>query len=77
MTPTKITDATHVFRAPPGWDVETYGECSDLQVRKLTGDICQSAWRPSKEELAILNAGGTVILSIWGGQPPVAIGVEP
>ena len=37
---------------------------------------CQSAWEPTPRELAILNAGGSVILSIIGGQPPVMLGAE-
>ncbi len=35
-----------------------------------------SFWRPEPEELAMLNAGGSVVLYVWGTMhPPVAIGV--
>jgi hypothetical protein len=37
----------------------------------------ESAWEPTPEELAHLNAGGSVILRVLGGQPPVALYVEP
>lgn len=32
-----------------------------------------SVWKPTPEDLEILNAGGCVCLSIWGGQPPVSM----
>ena len=32
-----------------------------------------SCWKPSAEELEILNAGGCVCLCVRGGQPPVAL----
>ena len=32
----------------------------------------ESAWEPTPDELALLNAGGTVVLRIIGWQPPVA-----
>lgn len=34
-----------------------------------------SFWRPEPAELAMLNAGGSVVLYVWGTMhPPVAIG---
>ena len=36
-----------------------------------------SAWLPTPEELAALNAGAPVYLFIWGtGHPPVYVGVK-
>lgn len=38
--------------------------------------IIATFWRPTKEELKTLNAGGSVVLHVWGtAHPPVAIGV--
>ena len=75
MRPAAISGATHTFSAPKGWDESVSGPCADLDVRR-TDDICESAWRPTAEELAALNAGGVVVLSIMGGQPPVMLSVE-
>jgi hypothetical protein len=36
---------------------------------------CQSWWTPSPEELAQLNAGVPIRISIIGGQPPMMIDV--
>lgn len=76
MTPTKIAGATHVFRAPKDWDSTTHGECGDLEVKMVDG-MLQSAWVPSPEELAALNEGKAIILTIFAvAQPPVALGVS-
>lgn len=67
---------TNVFKPPRGWDAEEDGSCSDLHVR-ITGDqIFQSAWEPTPKELEIINNGGSIVLTVWGGQPPVALTVE-
>lgn len=75
MIPLRITNATHYLGAPKDWKPETDGECGHLAVR-VVDNIWQSAWEPTPAELAALNAGGSVILSVVGGQPPVALGVE-
>lgn len=57
----------------------TAPDCGDLPARgEIENDIYQvtSCWRPSDEELAILNAGGCVCLNILHGQPPVAMWVQ-
>lgn len=74
MTPTDISNATHVFQTPKAWQ-EQGRPCGDLMVRK-DGDIFSSAWQPTPEELEILGRGGVIILSVAGGQPPVALHVE-
>ena len=33
-----------------------------------------SVWKPSEEDLKILNEGGCVCLAVYGGQPPVPCG---
>lgn len=38
--------------------------------------VMQSAWEPTPDELAMINAGAPIILSILGtGHPPVMLGV--
>ena len=75
MLPLRISGATHFLGAPKGWEPEKDGRCSHLAVRRVD-EVWQSAWEPTPAELAVLNAGGSVILSIVGGQPPVALAVE-
>lgn len=51
--------------------------CGDLptHVGLVEGDrlAITSCWKPSKKDLAILNAGGCICLNVLGGQPPVAM----
>ena len=38
----------------------------------------QTAWEPTPEELVLLNAGGSVVVTILGTvPPPMMLGVEP
>lgn len=50
--------------------------CNDLPVTKQA-DVWTSFWQPEAEELAALNAGGSVALQIHsrGGHPPVSVRV--
>lgn len=75
MIPMRISGATHVLGAPKGWEPEKDGNCCQLAVR-VVEDIWQSAWEPTPAELAALNAGGSIVLSVVGGQPPVMLHVE-
>lgn len=49
----------------------------------LTGEhvnIMSTAWMPTPEELAALNAGANVIIAMWGNRPPpmmVTVGKVP
>lgn len=67
-----IRGFTHVFGKPADMSDE---ECSALHVRRgnYNGiDTLTSAWFPSPAELAALNAGQPVLLTIiGGGHPPV------
>ena len=66
---------TNIAKAPPDWDEEKYGPCADLPVQIADG-YCRSIWKPSPEQLAILNAGGGFVLDIVGNkQPVVAVNV--
>lgn len=75
MNPIMINGATKIFQAPANWDAEKQGlDCDALAVRVSHG-VHQSAWKPSEEELAVLKAGGHVVISIVGSQPPIALSV--
>jgi hypothetical protein len=67
------------FGAPKGWDQDKDGPCGALPVRiEPWGPANRrnhiSTWRPSPEELAILNNGGYVEVSLLDLQPPMAVG---
>jgi len=68
-----------VLGAPVGWN---QGElpCSALPItRTHVGDLpaVVSYWRPTAEELAVLNAGGVLALWVLGAtMPPVQLSVE-
>ena len=68
-----------VLGAPAGWDQ------GELPVNALpvththVGDLpaVLSYWRPSAEELAVLNAGGSIALWVLGAtMPPVNLSIE-
>lgn len=75
MTPRNIKNATHAMCAPKNWDAASNGECDVLYVRKWLNTF-ESAWYPTAEELALLNAGEPVILTTFGFQPPVSLNVR-
>lgn len=82
MIPKRIAGHNAYPGAPQGWNPEVDGECGHLAVRvtKSGGDqiaYCESAWEPTPAELAMLNAGGQIILRVVGWQVPVALYVEP
>jgi hypothetical protein len=77
MIPMRIAGATHYLGAPKGWEPEKDGPCCHLAVRVVDGNVWESAWEPTPAELAALNAGGSVLLRVVGGQPPVMLLVEP
>lgn len=80
MTPDHINNATHHFGPPQDWNDERDGRCGSLWVRQSDEPsgrtVFASAWRPTAEELAALNAGGVVVVEVFGGQPPIMISVE-
>lgn len=70
MQPVKFEGMNCTYTAP---------DCFDLPaMAEEGGGISQvtSFWKPSAEDLQILNAGGCVGLCVRGGQPPVALWVE-
>lgn len=50
-----------------------------IRTVEIDGHPClQSVWRPTAEELAVLNAGGYVTLNMLSNaHPPVRLDVEP
>jgi len=72
-----FTRATTACPNPPAdWDPNE-GECSPLPIHRQ-GQRMISVWKPSAEELALLNAGGGVELTVLGVQHPVvSLGAVP
>jgi hypothetical protein len=60
------------MRAPRGQE----DEVRDLLVL-VADNYCISRWEPTPDELAALNAGGSVELWVMGRQPPVSLAVAP
>ena len=83
MRAMRIVGATNFPGAPAGWDEKRDGPCGLLPVRvapRLSGNSplnCESAWKPTPDELQLLNDGGVVILHVVGWQVPVSLRVEP
>jgi hypothetical protein len=76
MNPTQHVSNNRVLGAPQGWDQQSL-TCTALAVTltEVDGALAMvSYWRPDPHELALLNAGGLVALSVFGGgMPPVAL----
>jgi hypothetical protein len=72
-----FAEANLCLKAPENWDEEKNGKCEDLFVRLQDGMIT-SIWVPTPEELAVLNAGGGVALTVHSqSQPPVSLWTVP
>lgn len=80
MRPTQHTSNNQVLGAPAHWEQDPT-PCSALAITRGVEDglpVVASFWRPSAEELAQLQAGALVRLSIVGNaMPPVRLDVEP
>lgn len=70
---TKHTNAN--LGAPADWDEEKHGKCLTLPcLRNDDTNTFSSFWRPSKEDLAILNEGGCLMLTVVSSShPPVGV----
>lgn len=72
-----FAESNFCYKAPKDWDETTNGPCADLHVFQNDGSI-SSVWKPSAEELAMLNAGGAVVLTVVANfQPPVRLWTAP
>lgn len=72
MTPTIIHGANVILNPPADWPA---GECMSLAARR-DGETIATAWRPTREELAALAAGGVVVFTTHGFYPPMHLTVE-
>ena len=74
MQPLRVTDATRVL-------AETQDEYYALAIKdEVVDGVNQmtSVWEPTPKELAELQAGGSVRLTILGtGHPPVMLSTQP
>lgn len=81
MNPTRTRDKTVTYKPPANWVPELDGVCGDLEVRvqyhgqrRIIDNI--STWKPNADELAHLNRGGVIELSVLAPvQPPVGMWV--
>lgn len=79
MTPHQHPSNNDVLAAPPGATPE---ECRALPVTRVVYVDARvqgvvSYWRPTAEELQLLNQGRAVRLSVLGRtHPPLALGVD-
>jgi hypothetical protein len=79
MKPVVVRDENADFGPPEGWNDNTDGKCGHLSVRREEYNGRYefiSAWKPTPEELVLLNKGGVVELGCIGVQPPVRLFVE-
>lgn len=71
MISKNIDGATGTYTAPG---------CTDLRVRVSAYKdtiVCETAWEIMPDEIEMLKNGGSLVLSILGGQPAVSLSVEP
>lgn len=77
----KIEGANVGYAAPDNWNKKEHGPCAVLPVRTAFDQhkqpvTCDSAWEPTPEELINLTYGGSLVLRVFGAQPPVSMWVE-
>lgn len=72
MKPVPISGATHRIRKGPLWGGPAFAHCAGLTMREIR-DGFETHWKPDEKELAALNAGGVVVLRVWGEHPAVAL----
>lgn len=71
MKPEPFTAAQAFIKAAEGWPTEEMGTLHDIPAYVGKG-VTISMWRPSKEELALLQGGGMIMLTQCTTQPPSA-----
>lgn len=59
-------DGANIHASPPKGQEEMVGWLHVFH----NGAACVSAWRPTAEELAELNAGGSIFISVMSGSLP-------
>jgi hypothetical protein len=68
MTPTTFDGFNSIYKGTAEFP------CEDLPAKR-DGKTVVTRWLPSAEELQRMARGGAVELTIFGGQPPVAMRV--
>jgi hypothetical protein len=78
VTPTQHPSNNDVLGAPPGISIEEVRPLAITRVSYPDGTQgVVSFWRPSAEQLALMNSGRCVWLSVLGHpHPPVMLGVD-
>lgn len=76
----RIEGATRNLGAPAGWDREKHGVCGGLPIRdephRPGVPAMVSAWFPTPDEMARLQSGAPLYLTVLGEvHPPVAMAV--
>jgi len=78
----KLSNQTREIGKPADWDETLDGPCITISVCDFTdiqsgANFMKTLWRPSPEELAVLNNGGVISLEICGDRHPViGLGVQ-
>lgn len=79
MNPTQHRTSTRVLGAPLGWN-QAELPCGALAIRRGVEGTMKTVtahFRPSAEELALLNAGGVVSVTVLAvSVPPMRLEVE-
>lgn len=80
MDRTQHPSNNRVLGAPKNWDQNEL-PCGALPITdtEIEGlPVMVSFWRPTAEELALINKGATISLWVYGAvHPPVSVGVTP
>lgn len=71
MEPVKFHGMNTNYVADGCGDLPTMVEKEEYGMVSIT-----SVWKPSEEDLKILNEGGCVCLAVYGSQPPVSMWVQ-
>lgn len=76
MNPVDITERTRAIGAPLNWGQSLDGPCGILCVRdgvdlQSGARTMASLWKPSGEDLRLLNLGLPILLTIFGVEHPV------
>lgn len=71
----RIANATRVMHAPA--DMENCQPLAICDIDIEGNNVMLSAWLPTPEEVALMQAGQPVYLYIWGtSHPPVFVSVK-
>lgn len=71
MKSINFAEATHVLGVAQG-----YQPLAVLRTEENGNVINNSYWKPTGEEIALLQAGHAIHLGILGSQPPVLLGIS-